>query len=124
MPAAQKKDEQQISVDSTRSYAEDGKRLFKAYATLRRLPKIEQQQDYSITDAIAALMHYANAQGFNAEELVTSATNHVETETIEVCPKCGKAITREWASVDYGTPGTEEEDRTFYYCSDDCKERH
>lgn len=41
---------------------------------------------------------------------------------IESCPKCGLKVTREDAFVDEGEG--EEAGRTFYYCSERCRETH
>lgn len=42
--------------------------------------------------------------------------------TPEHCPKCGKPVTRADAFEDAGTG--EEAGRTFYYCSEHCREAH
>lgn len=65
-----------------------GKHLLAAYVWIASLGKTEAAQDYSVTDAITSLLHYADSKGFDARELNRSALAHFEAEST-VCPGCG-----------------------------------
>jgi hypothetical protein len=71
--------------------AEIGAKTFKAFCKAANVKGIEMEQDYSVTDAIANLLHYAKSKGFDADTIVSSAVNHFECETqgIDCCPECG-----------------------------------
>lgn len=45
-----------------------------------------------------------------------------DEDEFESCPKCGASVTREAAFTDEGEG--EELGRTFYYCSEHCRETH
>jgi hypothetical protein len=107
----------------------EGRAAFHAFCNIARLPPIEQEQDYSVTDCIVNLLHFADTRGFDADQILLSAGNHYSAEAhrAESCAKCGAVITLEdlegegcWE--DRGTG--EEASTTFYYCSEHCLETH
>lgn len=69
------------------AYEWTGQQLKLSYVSLRKLEPIEAAQDYTITDAIAALLHHARAAGFDPATILLAALNHYEAETT-VCPDC------------------------------------
>jgi hypothetical protein len=99
-----------------------GRATLKAYCDLRGLDRIERKEDYTVTDLVTDVLQFAMRKGIDVEAIIASAQNHIWAETVESCPKCGNRTTRQWASIDYGSGA--EEGRTFYYCSDECKETH
>jgi hypothetical protein len=100
----------------------NGRRIFASYCDLLKLPPVERREEYTVTDLIVDLCHFARSKGWDTETILRSAADHLEAETIESCAKCGKPVTHEWATTDEGTG--EEEGKTFYYCSDECRDRH
>jgi len=99
-----------------------GRKTFTAYCDLRNLEPIERKQHYTATDLIVDVLTFARSKGWDVEMILNSAQNHLYAETKESCPKCGKTITRENAFTDEGTG--DELGRTFYYCSEHCREVH
>ena len=110
-------------------HAATGARVFKAYCAASKLPKVEREQDYSVTDAILSLLHFAIREGHDVESIMRCADNHLEAETVIVanCAKCGSTISE--ADLESGEACTDEgtgpeEGNKFTYCSQDCLERH
>lgn len=99
-----------------------GRKTFTAYCDILSLEAIERRQHYTATDLITDVLTFARSKGWDVEAILQSAQNHLHAETVEHCRKCGKPVTREWATVDYGTGP--EAGNTFYYCSEDCRDRH
>jgi YHS domain-containing protein len=98
------------------------RRALTAYCNAYNLPRIERSQDYTFTDLITDLLHLAAARGCDTIEIRRQAADHFHAETIESCPKCGARIARENAHQDEGE--RDEAGRTFYYCSEECRESH
>lgn len=94
---------------------DNGQAMFAAYCKRRKLPKIETEQDYTATDLITDVLHYARSRGWDAERLMRCAADHLEAETVELCDTCGNPVTHEDAEP------AEREGKTVYYCSDECK---
>lgn len=79
----------------------------------------------------AAMDFLGNITGENGIEFsytmspTSGMCSHTEEDggaKLESCPKCGDNITRGEAFTDEGTG--EESGRTFYYCSERCRETH
>lgn len=57
-----------------------GAQLLVAYVNIHELNEVEARQDYTITDAICALLKLAKDRGFRADSLHRSALSHFEVE--------------------------------------------
>ena len=64
-----------------------GEHALKAFVRASRLNQVEAAQDYTVTDAIVALMFYARSKGWDVDSLMRSAATHFEAETWQ-CPTC------------------------------------
>lgn len=100
----------------------NGAVAFKAYADRMKLDAIERKQDYSITDCITDLLHYARARKHDTNSILRSADNHFSAETLAVehCAVCGAGISM--AELEEGTLVSKSGNK--FYCSAKCEEKN
>ena len=96
---------------------ETGRALIRAYRQRASLSASEGRQEYTVTDAVTDLLHYARSRGFDVEYICSCAFDHLDAEAIEHCLRCGRLVVREAAIADSSTRSI-----TAYYCSEACKE--
>lgn len=99
-----------------------GRLAFKAYCDYRNTDMASRMYDYMASDLIVDVLHFARSKGWDTDALLASAQMHLHAETVEHCPKCGRAVIREDACADQGEGA--EAGRTFYYCSVECRDAH
>jgi hypothetical protein len=66
---------------------QQGWALLQKYIWLADVAKADTKEAYTVTDAITALLHHANAQGFDVAAILRSAEGHFDAETWS-CPGC------------------------------------
>jgi DNA-directed RNA polymerase subunit M/transcription elongation factor TFIIS len=84
---------------------------------------------FALTDALTDIRHLADIHAVNFAEIDAQAyagyieeLNAATSDELESCPKCGARVMRSEAYPDEGTG--DESGRTFYYCSERCRETH
>jgi hypothetical protein len=107
---------------SVKSRPNRGRAAFNAYCDLVGTSAADRNEEYTVTDQIVDLLHFARRKGWDAELIMDSVRMHLDAETLESCPKCGKQVQRENALEDEGEG--DEASRTFYYCSSECRDTH
>jgi hypothetical protein len=95
----------------------NGRRAFKAYCDQRNLPAVERREEYTATDLITDVLHFARHKGWDIETILRQSQDHAEQEAVEKCAFCGTLVTHEWAETDDTPDGVP----TAYYCSPSCK---
>jgi predicted ATP-dependent serine protease len=66
--------------DCNRRDADVGHVLLTAYARISKLNPVERAQDYTVTDAIVALLKYARSKNFDVPAIHASAISHYNVE--------------------------------------------
>src|SRR5262249_49035750 len=112
-----------------REYVREGKAAFDAYCAAADLPPVERKQDYTVSDAIDALLYFAQRRGQNPLAILERAESRFRAEqvVVESCAKCGAGISQ--TDLEEGPAVTDEGSgpeagNTFTYCSQGCLEAH
>jgi hypothetical protein len=64
-----------------------GHELLDSYVAIARVTEDEAAEEYTISDAITALLHHADERGFEADSVLDRAKMHFLAETWK-CPDC------------------------------------
>ena len=102
----------------SKEHIRTGRDVFAFYCGLRCLPAIERKQDYTVTDLVTDLLHFAASKGFDPDDIMQSAESHLEAETPVWCARCEKPMIKENAIPE--TNGPEYCGEIVYYCSTEC----
>lgn len=111
-----------VATDPNAENVATGSKILERFIADYKIEPEDAVEHCCVTDAVIYLLHHAAAHGFDCDQILLSAKGHFDAERIESCPKCGTWVTRERAFLDEGEG--DEEGRTFYYCSEHCRETH